>query len=160
MGYVREVPTYHVVFEPGHELAGFEMRVQSLATGQLMDLTAMASRLAGKVGPGSSMSEQDAADLATLFTSLAGALVEWNLEDCPHGKCPGPGRCTARHIPIAPDLAGVRKQDQGFSFQLVQQWMQAAGGVPDPLGGGSTPGATDGEQEMGIPMEPLAGLPS
>ncbi len=147
MGFVRATPTYRLVFEDP-SLAGLVVRVRSVSTGQLMDVVNAYTRLLPALtGGGTSLSADDAAGLELLFTSFADALKEWNVEDE-----------DGRAVPA--DLSGVRTLDLPFTMLLLQEWMQAAGGVPGPLGGGSTPGATDGEQEMGIPMEPLAGLPS
>ncbi len=167
MGFVRAAPTYRLTFEDP-SLAGLVVRVRSVSTGRLLTLT----RAAGLLIPAFRSnghpadvvpSAEDLAAMDLLFESFADALASWNLEDCPDpgGECAGPG-CGYTHVPVPADLDGVKAQDVPLTLLLVQEWMKAAGGVPDPLGGGSTPGATDGEQEMGIPMEPLtaAGLPS
>ncbi len=149
MGFVRAAPTYRLTFEDP-SLAGLVVRVRSVSTGELMDVINAYARLSPLfTGSATSISPEEAAGLDLLFSSFAEALVEWNVED-------------ERGRPVPADLAGVRSLDAPFTMLLFREWMQAAGGVPGPLGGGSTPGATGGEQEMGIPMEPLtaAGLPS
>lgn len=155
MGYVRKATIYRLVFEDP-ELAGLEVRVKSMTTGQLMDLTRAASHLAGRVGGEvrvEDLAPEDLAALDMMFGALADALASWNLEDCPLGDCPGPD-CGERHEPVPATLAGVRAQETPLTLRLVNEWMRAAGGVSAPLVGRSTSGATF--PEASLPMEPLS----
>jgi hypothetical protein len=151
VGYVRKATIYRLIFED-EDLDGLEVRVRGMTTGQLLDLTRAASSLVGKVGgqvrvEDLAPSDMDSMDL--LFSSLADALVEWNLEEEVDGAV----------LPVPATLAGIRSQESAFVFRLVSEWMEAAGGTPGPLGGRSTSGGTF--PEVSLPMEPLsAGLPS
>lgn len=148
MGYVRPATVYKLIFEDGDELAGLEVRVRSMTTGQLMDLTKAAGRLTGLSGGQVQLDDLTGDDLAALdllFGGFAAALVEWNLEENTGGGSPRPVPAT---------LEGIRTQESPFILRLVTEWMKAAGGTPAPLAGRSTSGETP--PGLSIPMEPLS----
>jgi hypothetical protein len=144
MGYRQKRTYYNITFESSSDLAGLELRIRSMSTGQLMDLTEAGARLQGKTS-GKVVDPEDLAAMDLMFDSFADALDSWNLEEEDTGA------------PVPADMAGVRAQEATFVMRLIDEWMRAAGGVPDPLAGGSTSGGTF--PEASIPMEALSTSP-
>jgi hypothetical protein len=144
VGFVRKRNVFRLVFEDDHELAGLIVRVGHLNTGQLLDMTKTATLLGEVMSGGKMPTGDEVAAMNLMFDSFSEALVEWNLE-----------REDGSAVPAT--MAGIREQDAAFILTLITAWMTAAGGVPDPLAGGSTSGETF--PEASIPMEPLSVSP-
>jgi len=143
-GFEVDTDVLRLVFED--DLEGMVVRIESMSTGDMLDLTKAAAHLARKFGRDFDMSNLEPADLesmSVLFERFAEALVEWNLEK--------------KKVPIPATLAGVRSLKQSLTMRLIMAWMQAGSGVPDPLAGGSGSGGTF--PEASLPMEPLLTSP-
>lgn len=122
-GFVYEPNTYTLQFGPKDQLHGLEVVVQSVPLGKFLKITQLAGD-AGSTDPGKALGA-----VAELFDTLGSALVSWNLTDRQGTPVP----CTVEALQDQPTELGMR---------LVQEWMQAIGGVSPELGKGSDSGVT------------------
>lgn len=123
MSFVYEPNTYHLVFGPNDQLHGLEVTVQSVPLGKFLQITKHAGD-AGSKDPAKAVGA-----VGALFDGFGAALVSWNLT----AKDGTPVPCTVEALHEQPTELGMR---------LVQEWMQAIGGVSPELGKGSDSGVT------------------
>lgn len=139
MGFVPQKRTYRLSFE-AEDMAGLEVRAHSLSVGAMLDMARL-----------SDSARENPDDAERMFAEFARALVSWNLED------ETPGADGVGMEPIPATYEGLRSLDLDFALQVIQAWIQAVSGVPDPLAGNSSGGRRS--VEASLPMEPLpAGL--
>jgi hypothetical protein len=125
MGYKVEKKAYRLKFE---DRPGLEVTAASLPLGDFLNVTKLAGGSAAEAA-------ENAADL---FSAFADSLISWNIED--------------DNGPVTPDLAGIKTLDFDFVIEIVMAWVQAMGGVDNPLQKGSSNGETSLESMM--PMSP------
>lgn len=123
MQFVYEPNTYNLVFGPKDQLHGLEVTVQSVPLGKFLQITQYAGDASG-ADPAKAVGA-----VTALFDALGSALVSWNLT----AKDGTPVPCTVEALHEQPTELGMR---------LVQEWMQAIGGVSPDLGKGSDSGVT------------------
>lgn len=127
--FKREPKAYRLKFEG--EFDGLEVTMRSLPVEQFLSVseTALAAR------DGNDSGIQAAGEMVR---AIAGALVEWNLDD-EDGQ------------PIPATYEGLCSQDIDLVLAISRAWMTAMGGVEPPLPDGSSDGATS--LEPSIPMD-------
>lgn len=125
---------FKLVFADDTELAGAQVRMRSLSVDDLLTLTEAVDAAAHATGQAEQIRQ-----LAPVLDVMAGGLLDWNLTD---GGDPIPATRAGLGLLEIPDVT-----------RLAREWMTAAAGVPDPLGGPSTPGPT--APEVSLPMESL-----
>lgn len=134
-GFRRKVQTFNVEFAPGHELYGLVFTARRVRLREFMEIADLAM-LGGDDVP----IREQARGVGALCDRLAEVLVSWNLEDEDGQAVP----CTAD---------ALVDQDMAFVLALCTAWMDAIGGVPAPLGDGSTSG--EPSLEASIPQAAL-----
>lgn len=139
MGFVVGEKTYRLVWEPGTDYAGMEVRVRSIPLGGFLQVTELARLAAGDL---SSLTPEDVAGLRGFFEVIAGCLVSWNLEQ-PGGTA------------VPPTVEGLLSLPMDLVMAIVGQWTSTVGGVAPPLPSGSGGGGTPKLPEVSLPMEPL-----
>ena len=101
---------YKLIFQD-EDMAGVEITVKSLTSGQLIELQ-----------------EAQSSGIHEKFTSmLAEQLVSWNVED-------------EDGTPIPPTLEGIRSMDIDFNNRVVDAWTDQVFGVKAPLSQSSSGG--------------------
>jgi hypothetical protein len=136
MGYQRPVKAYRLKFEDP-DLAGLEVTVRSVAISEFLKMT----ELAGAADD----PKVAAASAGEVFHVLAGALMEWNLDD-------------AAGQPVPATYEGIISCELDFVMMIVNAWLSAMSDVSPPLLNGSSAGTTSA-LEQSMPMEPLSPVP-
>lgn len=129
-GYKRNRKIYKLVFDESTDYPGLEVQVRTLSLGQLLDARSRAD------------DEDGTKRMVDLF---AERLISWNLEDEDEQAVPA-------------TLDGIRDQDDDLILALIARWQEAMRGVPAPLDGASSSGATtEAESRLAeLPSESLA----
>ena len=134
MGYRRKTKTFRLTWPEGEELAGLEVVLAGLSTGEFLEL----SDLAGHATP----ENMDTDDGRKLIEMLASNLKSWNLED-------------DDGAPVPATTEGVMSNEFTFNLDVIIAWMEAVGGaLSGPLEQPSTSGSP--ALEASLPMEPLS----
>lgn len=123
MSFVYEPNTYHLVFGPNDPLHGLEVTVQSVPLGKFLQITQHAGDASSKD------SVKVVGAVSALFDALGSAIVSWNLTAKDGTAIP----CT---------VESLQEQPTELAMRLVQEWMQAIGGVSPDLGKDSDSGVT------------------
>lgn len=121
--FVYEANTYTLKFGPNDQLAGLEVVVQSVPLGRFLKIMELSS-LASDKDPSKAVTA-----LSELFTGFAKALTSWNLT-APDGQDVPSTREALDELPTE------------LVMRLIQEWMQAIGGVSPELGKDSDSGVT------------------
>lgn len=134
MGF--EARTYKLVFEdPG--LAGLEVRARGITIDEMV-------RLQYLLGLGGQLLAVERADERDeLYQVLASGLLGWNLEQ------------DGTPVPCA--VERLRAQEWPLIVEVARAWLEAARGVPAPLGPSSNGGQPS--EEVSLPMEVLSPSP-
>lgn len=144
MGYKAKRKIYRLKFGPPDypELAGLEVVMKSLSTGDLLKVGRGSVRL-GEDEDGTD-SVKRAEEVTQMFSIMARSLVSWNLED--------------DDGPVPATLDGLMDQDLDLVLPLIQAWTGAMASVPPP----SLPASNGGGRfpEVSLPMEALSPNPS
>lgn len=130
MAYVRERRVYRLAFADD-DMNGLEVRARSVPLGQFFHLAKLLSK-------GLTLGDVD--QVSELFSGFADALVDWNLEN--------------EDGPVPATLDGLYAQDIDFVLPVIEAWIDAVGGGPNP-NPRRPGGATDGRMEASLPVEPL-----
>lgn len=140
MGY-QDVDVYKLTFE-GRD--GLEVSVEGLNTGELLDLMDSVAVL-GDDPAAAKLDGSSRPVIEKLIGTLAGSLVEWNVED-------------RNGNPVPMTAAGLKSLKLGLVMDMITAWIGAQTGPGEDLGkeSGSTPSSG---QEQSIPMEPLSPSP-
>lgn len=128
MGYKRNPKIYKLTFGDDTDYAGLEVQVRGLTTGQV---------IAAKTGRG----EDGKSAEETMMELLADRIVSWNLED-------------EDGTPVPTTLDALLNEDEDFTAAIIDHWMKAVAGVPDPLQQ-SSPSGEPSPVEL-VPMEALS----
>lgn len=133
----KERDTYQIKFEEGHPLHGLEIQARPIRQGAFEDLMMAWGRTSDReIG----MTQRTAA-LADLREALGKRLISWNYYD-------------EEANAIAPaDAAGLAVLERSEFLEVVGAYVQAASGVPDPLGDGSDDGSSSE-----VPLVPMDDL--
>lgn len=131
MGYRRQTKTFRLTWPEGEELAGLEVTMAGLSTGEFLTLSDLADGAVPETDDGRQLMEMFA-------TNLKG----WNLED-------------DDGAPIPATFEGVMSNEFTFNTEVIVAWMEAVGGaLSGPLGQPSSSGSPS--LEASLPMEPLS----
>lgn len=140
MGYKRQKTIYRLVFED-EEFEGLEVRAYAPPLGYLEKTMQMGS-IAGRNTD--DLSPEEIELFQGFMTGFAKYLVSWNLED-------------DDDTPVPATLEGLRTQDLGFVFQIIEAWLDSVSAVAGPLAPPSSSGRPS--LEGSLPMEPLSPSP-
>lgn len=138
MGFVKEQKVLNLVWEPGHEYHGLEVKATSVSLGEFLKIANMAKVV---------QSEQaDAGEVSRLFQTFALSLVSWNLEErkLVDGEL--------KVVPVPATVDGLYAQDFDFAMSMINAWMSGVAQVQESEGKGSGSGGQF--PEGSIPMEP------
>jgi hypothetical protein len=140
-GFVRK--SLRLVFADP-ELEGFEVRARRLSIGQLLDLSEL-RHIAGA----RDVTDEVREAMAGVFRTLAGILLDWNLEEPADLADPdGP----TQKVPLTADTLAA--QDFGLVMAIVDAIQDATTAVPAALKAKSSGGVPS--VEALLPMEPLS----
>ena len=135
MGYKRQTKTFRLTWPEGEDLAGLEVTIAGLSTGEFLELADLTDNVSDTTDP-------SIEDTRKLLAMLAGSLKDWNLED-EGGK------------PVPATIEGVMSNEFTFNLDVIVAWMEAVGGaLSGPLGQPSISGSP--ALEASLPMEPLS----
>lgn len=137
MGYKAKKKHYRLKFAEDTDMAGLEVTMTSISTGQMLRL----QQLSG-MGAAATKDPKVFGEMIKIF---AGAIESWNLED-------------DDDTPVPATVAGAMAQDPDFIMAIISAWTMAIVGVSRPLDEPSTSGANALEASM--PMETLSSNPA
>lgn len=129
MGYKRNPKIYKLKFGEDTDYAGLEVHVRGMTTGQV---------IAAKTGK----DEDGKGPLESMLDLLADRIVSWNLED-------------ENGVPVPATRDAFLNEDEDMIAAIINHWMEAAAGVPDPLPQSSPSGEPSLVES--VPMEALSG---
>jgi hypothetical protein len=140
MGYTPKRRVYKLVFEPGDDLAGLEIRAQSPSMGEALELAELeaTARVAAERGDMSGVRPQ-----LEMFIKY---VVTWNLETA-----------DKEAIPVSVD--GLLTLEPRDVMRILDDWQDAISGVTAPLGQPSNSGAPFPAGLPPMPMETLSSVP-
>lgn len=133
MGFKPPKKQYKLIFEDP-DMAGAEVVMRSSSIAKALEFQ--------RIGSGAT-TELEKTDAHVKL--LAGALIEWNLEDDDDN-------------PLPATYDGLASLEGHVFWAIFNAWIEAVAGVPAPLDGGSTSG--DSSLEASLPMEPSSPSPS
>lgn len=145
MTYIRKPKVFRVSFEDPHPLAGLSIQTKGLS---VKEFAAFGLRL-GEVNQidKAGTDAEKLADLRDLVGAIdevrqmfADALISWDMQE-------------ENGTPTPATLAGVQSLDDDEFFGIVNEWLEAIGGVGDALGKDS--GAGESVPALSDLMEPL-----
>lgn len=146
MTYRRKEQRVRVRFEEPHFLAGLEVVTHKLSVAEFAQFGLRLAEVTELQSAGTQAEQLSA--LSRLVTAVddvrqlfADKLVEWDMEN-------------EDGSPTPTTLAGVQSLSDDEFFGIVNEWLDAVGGVPDELGKDSGPGETN--LELSGLMEPLS----
>lgn len=134
-GYKRK--TYALRWPEGHAHHGLYVKLRGLSVKDLRTVQSMRGI--------KSESDLDGEVFRNVLGVLAARIVEWNLTDEDGNVLPH-------------DVEALLDEDFGMISDILNAWTKAVTGVPAPLGGRSTSGASF--PEASIPMEPSSPSPT
>lgn len=139
MGYLRKRRQFVLVFED-EEFTGLEIRASSTSLEKYLDFMDAVEKDRSK----DALTSEQRAQMEELCGLFIENVQSWNLQhEGPNGE--------AVDTPIT--LAGLKKHDLGFVFDVVFAWMDGVTGVSGPLARKSGDGKPSPEES--IPMESL-----
>lgn len=116
MGFRPKNRVYRLVWEPDHDLHGFEVTARGLRLGELLNLGAMAES-----------AKDSAEEMTELVKRFADVLVDWNRED-------------AAGAPVPANADGLMQLEDWEFFGLLDAYISAGTNVSADLGKGSLNG--------------------
>lgn len=116
VGYRAKNKVYRLTWEPGHDLHGFEVQARAMRLGEMLHVASMAAAM-----------KDDASDIEKLIGTFSQVLMSWNRED-------------EDGTPIPANAEALRDMETGEFFALLDAYINAGVGVPDPLPAGSRSG--------------------
>lgn len=119
-GFTPERTLYRLNFQDA-QYHGLVVEMTGLRIGVFMEIAELGELDATR------LRRADMAKVLRVFEIFADGLHSWNVLD-EHGE------------PVPTTIEGVRTQEFPFIQMLLEQWMEAIGGVPDPLGQPSAAG--------------------
>lgn len=145
MAYKYEPNTYTMTFDEKHRFHGLTMKVRSVKLGDFTKVIAMAGMAEKAMDESASdaLKAEALEAMDSLFNAFSKALVSWDMED-------------EDGTPIPASREGLDMLDFEFVLPLVQEWMQAIGGVSQELGKGFSSGGTS--PAPAIPLPEMAAL--
>ncbi len=147
MGYTRKQKVFKVSFADDHQFAGLTLTTRGLTVKEFVEfgirLQGVGEAMQGAVRPDEQMAALDSlSDALTVVRGMfADALMSWNMTE-------------EDGTPTPPTVEGVTMLDEMEFLTLVEEWLNAIGGVSAPLGKDSTGGVTS--PELSPLMEPLS----
>lgn len=128
--FVVTPDVFRLVWEDG-EYAGLVVRALGLEFGQVLELAPMVDAI-GRMRP-EDLTPDRVADVLGPFRVIGGLLVSWNLHE----------RIGDELRPVPATYDGLIRQKPPLIQAILKAWVQASGGVPDPLASPS-PGGLPG----------------
>lgn len=140
--YVHVRPVQALLFE---KYPGLEVRCKSGSVGQYLAVHAVAQAAPNEINPG------DAAGMNAILKlaeSFAHVLLSWNLTEQTGDDEP---------VPVPATLEGLTTMHYPLMRDIIEGWLSAVAGIPDPLDETSSSG--DAQPAGFIPTEPLSASP-
>lgn len=154
MAYVRKPKTHVVRFAEPHRLAGLTIKTRGVSIGTFARLARIFTEIGDIANSGESTPAAQVAAMETAVTNselarelFADHLIEWDMQNQEDDD--------ALPVDVPPTAEGLAILDDEEFITLVQDWMEAVGNVPAPLGEGSTTGAI-----IPVPSIPTVALSS
>lgn len=136
--YVHQRPVQALLFE---KYPGLEVRCKSGSVGQYLAVHGVAQAAPNEINPGDSAGMHAIVKLAESFSQV---LIGWNLTEQSDGE----------PEPVPATLEGLLTMHYPLMRDIIEGWLSAVAGIPDPLDETSSSGDT--QPEGFIPTEPLS----
>ena len=154
MAYKAQRTIHNISFAENHTLHGLNMKTKTASIKEFATLAKMLTKIGSKFKQGIIPESGDEAlssvdDAVRAWDSVteifASKLISWDME--------------LDDVPVPATLEGIKSLEDNLVMIVVEGWMEAIGGTPDPLERNSTNG--ESLPEVTLPMElPSLNLPN